>query len=363
MVSPDDSRALVSAIFPPPYDNNPYQRMLHAALERRGVTITAPGSVRRMWRLRARRTHVVHLHWVEYLVFTDRRGRWLPAWFFPLLNAMHVVAAVTGARMRGIRVIWTMHNLRPHDPRHPRVEAAALRALALVAHAIVVHSRFAALQATEAYGTRVGRKLHVVRDGSFDAAYRPSGRTRAETRADLGLPADAFVYLVFGAVRRYKQIPRIIRAFATLENPDARLLITGQVNSSDLRAEIEALAADDERVVLRFGFVPDEEVDDQLRAADVLVIGYDEVFSSGALRLALGKGLPAVVPARGTAHEIASGAITTFEPRDLPGAIARVRCADLEDMALVARRLDAQHTWEAMAESTLALYRGPVEQR
>lgn len=348
---------LVCAVFPAPYDNNPYQSLLHEALGRRGVTITVPGPVREMWRLRERSTQVVHLHWLEYLLFSRRRVFMLPDWSFAAARALHLVAALAALRLRGIRTVWTLHNLRPHDPRHPKIEACAFRVVARVIDAIVVHSHFAAREASRTYGGQ--HKTHVLAMGNFGGSYAPSGRSRAEARLHLGLPSEGLVFLVFGAIRAYKRIPEIVEAFRAVAEPEHRLLVVGQANQESVCTAIRAAAGDDPRIMLRFGFVPNELVDDHFLAVDIMVLNYGEVFSSAALMLALSKGVPAVVPARGAADE-ATEATVRFSTGGLRAALEEAKTIDLEAMGEAALRTAARNSWDTMAEATAALYRNAV---
>src|SRR5439155_27091423 len=108
-------------------------------------------------------------------------------------------------------------------------------------------------------------------------------------------------------VRGCRGGPEPGRVFRSLPDPDLGLGVAGAAWDDRVRAEIVDAAAGDERGVLRLGFVPDEEVAQLHQAADAALLAYREVFSSGALLLALGFGLPVVAPREGTAPEVADG--------------------------------------------------------
>ena len=85
------------------------------------------------------------------------------------------------------------------------------------------------------------------------------------------------------------------------------------------------------------------------------MFNHAEVFSSGAVILALSYGLPVVIPAASGAGEIAlPGAAETFAPGGLTDALARgSRDGDRREVALASA---AACTWERTAERVLAAY-------
>jgi glycosyltransferase involved in cell wall biosynthesis len=187
--------------------------------------------------------------------------------------------------------------------------------------------------------------------------YPPATRSRSAARAAIGLPGDAYTYLIFGQLRRYKRIPEAIRAFRTLPDRDARLLVAGAVRDATLRAELTDAAAGDTRVLLRLEHVPDERVTEIHRAADACVLPYGQVFSSGALLLALSLGLPVVAPAAGSAEIAARPAIEPFEEGGLADALRAVRSGDQAERTRAACAAAARFDWEPIADRTLQLYR------
>jgi beta-1,4-mannosyltransferase len=322
----------------------PYLRLLHGALAERGVKVLDLGSVREAGP--TAHVDVVHLHWLEYLVGGGRLRS--------LVRGVRLAAALRRLRRSRTRLVWTVHNLRPHDRRNPFVEELVTRSALRNADAVIAHSGYAARRMAETYGS--GRAIEVVPHGNFVGFYPPSSRSRAETRAALGLPPDAFTFLIFGQLRRYKRIPEAITAFRTLPDPDARLVVAGAAGDESLRAELAQAAAGDARAVLRLEHVPDEGVAELHEAADAAVLPYRQVFSSGALLLALSLGLPAVAPWEGSTEIAAPPALEPFEEGRLPDALRAIRRGDPAERRRAARAAAGRFDWEPIAERTLELY-------
>jgi len=328
---------------------NPYQQLLVRALEAAGAETVKVKYLKVAHVLFARRREtMVNLHWPELIVNSNGRGRLDD--FRYAARALQLLASLAVARLRGMRVVWTVHNLVPHEARRPRLDLALNRCIARLPTAVVAHSRHAARLAEETYRRR---GIEVGYHGNYLEYYPESRRDRERVRQDLGIPPDAFLVLAFGFIRPYKCLPELIAAFAENDDPRLRLLIAGPPFNERVKAEVEAAAAADDRVVLRLERVPDEAVSELHAAADVAALAYRDVFSSGALLLSLSCGLPVIAPADSTATELGDPpAVQPYRPGGLAAAIAGAAehpPAAREDALAVARRYE----WSAVARLLL----------
>jgi glycosyltransferase involved in cell wall biosynthesis len=99
---------------------------------------------------------------------------------------------------------------------------------------------------------------------------RPRADARNATRARYSIPDTAVLFVAFGNVTPEKRIREVIRALAGIVStgPDARLLLAGEVAEHYApMADARTLGIEDRVSVA--GFVPDDEIDDYLAAADV----------------------------------------------------------------------------------------------
>jgi beta-1,4-mannosyltransferase len=344
------------AVFPTPDDQNPYHLLLHEALGRRGVRIVSTPGLSSAWARRAANdVDAVHLHWLEYLYAADGN----PALRAALMHkrAAALLQALRALRSSPVRVVWTVHNLRPHEARAPWLVGATTRAALRTSDAVVVHSRHA--------GRRLGEEFElpieptVLPIPNYIGAYPEPRRDRHAVRAELGIPSGGFAYLMFGQVRRYKRIPEAIAAFRRLDDADARLVVAGGVRDAELASEIAAARDGDERVLLRLETVPESEVSELHAATDAALLHYRDVFSSAALMLALSFGLPVVAPADTTATEIAPPpAVEPYAGDDPLPALVAVRMGSPEHRRAAALAAARSYTWDAMADTLVDLYRG-----
>jgi glycosyltransferase involved in cell wall biosynthesis len=125
---------------------------------------------------------------------------------------------------------------------------------------------------------------------------RRTGLDRSGARRRLGLPDDAYVFLSIGFIQPHKGFDRAIDAFAALAAdgigpPRARLEVVGsvRVEEQDYLAHLdrlEAMASATPGVTIHPGYVSDELFDVWLVAADLVVLPYRRIWSSGVLERA-----------------------------------------------------------------------------
>ena len=366
-------------LFLPDYSAaNAYQRALAAGLSDLGVEVRAdPTRSRRvapvLEALRGSgRPDVIHVHWTEPYI---ARGPRVSA-----LKARRTLLELRLARRAGMRIVWTAHDLFRHDRAEDPAERAFMRALFDLADAVIVHCASAADGLLMALGIGPGARsvgpaarsvgpaardsIRVIPHGHYRGAYADT-ISRTEARERLGLPAAARVVAFTGWLRPYKGVTELVEAFAALPEPYARLVIAGQAVEADYAARLETLAAADPRVRLDLGFVPDEELQVYLRAADVLACPFLEIFTSGSVLLAMSFERAVIAPRRGCVPETldeAGGILyDADDPQGLEGALRVAMTADLASMGRHnGERLD-RFDWSRVAEATLEAYREVIE--
>jgi glycosyltransferase involved in cell wall biosynthesis len=261
----------------------PYQSLLADAL---APAIEArPGTVTDALESVTAGATVFHLHWEDAVYFGAAGGADAAARIGVFLASLDVF------RDCGGRLVWTLHNAAPHEDRFPVLSADFRRALAQRADLVHVHGEIAAGLAREA-GTSEAR-IVVVPLPDLARAY-PNDITDEAARRYFGLAPEATVFAFIGAMRGYKGLETLLRAFARVHatRPAARLILAGrQAVSRD-----ERYLTPSPGVLLIPRFVDDAVVQYVLRAADYVVLPYRRILTSGAVALALGFARPVIVP-------------------------------------------------------------------
>jgi glycosyltransferase involved in cell wall biosynthesis len=352
---------LAVALFPAAKLDQPasFLALLRRGLMGAGALVIDHRPVRIRWSVRQREVDVVHLHWLEYAAAADPRPfvGWALTWF----RVARLVAFLLVLRARRVGVVWTIHNLSPHQPSRPRAERACAQAVYLLASEVIVHSNYSARRVSETFRGRRARALRVIPHANYIGAFPEPPASREQVRAALQIPANGFVYLAFGLIRGYKRLPLLVEQFGRLDGEDLRLIIAGPPSQPEEVAAVQRAAARDPRVIVRAEYIPDAEVSELHLAADAAVLAYSDLFSSGALLLALSFGVPAIAPGAGTSGELFSPpAVELFNGDDLRDAMIRVRSGGRTSAA---RAIAESFPWSRAAAQTLAAYESACGRR
>lgn len=353
------------ASFPPAIRQNPYQRLLYDGLRRHGFRLVAGNRLKLGWLIRNRgRVKVLHFHWLESYYRHDRgspRVRRLLSPVRLLLLGLRLVAA----KALGYRVIWTVHQVTPHEAVTPVLDRTAARLVARMADVLIAHDPETA-DAASVLGARAAQRVHVVPHGSYIGVY-PEGRARTAVRAELDIPEDAFLFLTFGHLRGYKELHLLLEAFARTREtlPGAKLLVAGMALDETSARAVDR-ARRDGRLRSIVEFVPDERVAELHAAADVAVLPRGDGGTSGSLVLALSLGTPVIAADRAgyrrlTGDGAAGWLFTPGDPAALADALetaAGAARSDLEHRGAAALAAAAELRWAEACAATALLASG-----
>ncbi len=254
---------------------------------------------------------------------------------------------VLAVRLAGLsRLVVSIHHPDPwgEDPRH-RVNTGRASHLC---NALIAPSRATRDLLLEA--NVPARKIHIIPSGVPVPTRLPS---RADARARLGLPPDAFVISSLARLEPHKRISDLIEAAARVPDPCSELVMVVAGDGSE-RVRLEDLAA--ARLGPRatfLGRLPDETVPDVYAASDLFCLpsrleGFGLVYIEAAYH-----GVPSIgTNVGGVPDVITDGETGLLVPvgdvAALAAAIVRLR----DDPALRARLGEAART-RAYAEFTV----------
>jgi beta-1,4-mannosyltransferase len=354
---PADSGPIGVVSFPEVLAENPYQRLLYEALAPHGYAIRDGGVFKVGWLLGARRSvRVLHFHWPQDHYRHPPRPKGPVSWIKTALFAVRLATA----RVLGYRIVWTVHEVFPLKTASRRLDRVGGRLLALFSNVLIANDADTAAEAHRELGPAAA-DVAVVPHSSYVGAY-PEGRTRSEVRAELDIPADAFVFLLFGHVSDYKKVDWFVDAFRRARLDNAVLVVAGLVMDEPSGARIAAAAAEDTRVRALLEFIPDDRVSELYAAADAAIAPRQDGGTSGALMLGQSMGVAGIVAAVGNYEEITGGdaAAWLFTPYDQESVTATLaEAASSRQLAQAkgeaGRRLVEPFSWDAMARRTAEL--------
>ncbi len=331
-------------------DSNPYIHLLYRGLRRHpeiSVDEWATAEVTKG------RWDVVHLHWPE-LTVSPHSPRRPP-------EVARFLLALGWLRSRGARVVWTAHDLRPHDSGGKAWAERFYRIFSHQVDLLLVLSEQSGLELRELYPALERVPMHVTPHGHYRGVYPDFGEHRSVARIQLGLPERGRSLAFFGQIRPYKSVPRLVERFLQVAGPEHFLVVAGEVHDAGLRKAIERAAHGHRQIYLRLGHVPASDVHRYVRSADALVLPYRAILNSGTALLGLSFDRPVVVPAMGSLRElqrdVGSEWVRLYEGSLSEDVIHRVLT---DDLPLGRPNLD-RYDWERIADDTLDAYRSALK--
>ena len=333
--------------------DNPYISLLYSALRAHGVDVCAADL--RPWKLRSesQRYDVLHIHWPEYIMVGAGAG--LTHRIRVRAAAVALRSSVRLLRARGVRIVWTAHNVRPHNPDALTPQINLYRWLAQEVDAVIVHTPHAAQLVRERLD-RTG-PMYLARHGHYLDAYGLPSADRKALRARYGFDESDQVLLAFGQIRAYKRLVGLVSDFKAHAPASTRLIIAGAPKDTGVTQELKGMAATSNRVVLLDRYIPEPEVAELYTLADLAVLNYSEVFSSGALLLALSLGVAVLAPREGTDEFVGRPALFAWEasPFEVLDEALEVSPDVRQSAALAAART---HDWADSARVHIQAYEG-----
>ncbi len=301
------------------------------------------------------RPRVFHILWNSKVQFFDR-----------ILLMLYYKAL-------GKKIALTAHNVNQarRDSRDTWLNRITLRIQYHLADHIFVHTQRMKEELLNDFA--VADQFVTVIRHPINNAFPDTSLTSSQAKSRLGLCESDKAILCIGKIKPYKGIELLLPAFQELVSGDQhyRLIIAGEVQKGHdkyLDVLMQAMPAEIEkdRIILKTQFIPDEEMEIYLKAADVLVLPYKDIFQSGVLFLGYSFGLPVIVTDVGSFREEIVEGKTGYlckpgDPADLARAIADYFSSSLYrnlGMTRLAIKEHARvhHSWGAVAHLTRSAY-------
>ena len=274
------------------------------------------------------------------------------------------------AKLRGIKIVYTVHNILPHDSGQQ--QKAAFRTIYSLADRLICHDEPARNRLAREFGID-DKKISIVPHGPLFDTIPPAVKGRARQRLNIG--QEQVMVLWQGILRPYKGVPFLLEAWPevmrTISPAEATLAIVGSGDEhlmDGIRRQVAAMN-NAKTVRLDLRFVPVEEMNELYGDADIVVYPYSAVTTSGALMTGIGQGKAIVATSLPAFSQLLTDNVNGLlvdcgNTKDLASALGRL----IQDKALRARLGKAasqayadRNQWAEIAERTVACYRSALE--
>lgn len=232
-----------------------------------------------------KKADIVHIHWPESNKF--KKGAIVGALYFLYFNFL-----VLSSKVGGAKVIWTVHNLEPHDSNLSRLVRAHFFIFTLLVDGYILMNKSSSQRVIDQYPNLRSKKKAYIPHGHYKGFYKENV-SHDHARKYCGTHKNQFVFMLLGNLREYKGLDHLLESFVQTKNANFRLLVVGKLSGSNLfKEKLKKLMTSDSRVSFYEGFVHDDKLQYYFRAADLVVLPYKDLFNSGAKLLSLSFATP-----------------------------------------------------------------------
>jgi glycosyltransferase involved in cell wall biosynthesis len=251
------------------------------------------------------KTDVVHAQW------------W--SWFL----APIYLTILTIAKLKGKKIIITIHNVKPHEKSFYKVYLN--KSVLFLADEYIVHSQASKDLFLETDETN--KPVHIVPTGIMNIT--PSAKSIHDLRKKYGYTHKDKILLFFGNIREYKGVDILIKTLALITDTNVKLIIAGKpwgsffkykklINQNNLQ----------NRIKLFLAYIPESTIAELFKITDVAVYPYREfVGSSGATTIALNFEKAIVITAVGGLNDMVNDQKVIAKPNDIKDLAQKISYA------------------------------------
>lgn len=252
------------------------------------------------------------LNWMNIGLLLRRRKpdmvifQWWNPFFAPCYMAINSILKNGHSKVKTVAIA---HNVLPHE-KFPLQKILTRSFFAKIDH-FIVHSKEEEIKLLEIKPqASVARTVLPAFNGFENRKF-----TKAEAKNRIGIKGEDFILLFFGFIREYKGLKYLIEAMPEIikEYPSIRLLIVGAFYDEKKKYtdKITSLGLE-ESIIVRDGYLPDNEVGVYFTAADLVVLPYITATQSGVVQIAYNYGVPVIVTNTGGLPEAVEDGKTGF---------------------------------------------------
>lgn len=263
---------------------NPYNDLLINALTSCGHSTKSCNSITLLIKyIISGRVSLIHFHWL------DRGGSSFST--DPKLLSWQILLVIIClyARLIRIKLVWTIHNLTPHNSRTSSF--FFYRIVSRIVNAIIVLSPSAVQTVARAYRIP-DKKISFIPHGCYRNAFdvKPKHRIPLELCSDIQL-------LYFGNISPYKGLDILADSLQELRERNDQIkpsiTIIGKYEPAKYPQLVSKLQKLPDLIIIP-GFVDDISLNQYLEQADIVILPFKDLLSSGSLIYALSAGKPVI---------------------------------------------------------------------
>lgn len=290
---------------------------------------------------------VLHMQWLPFMEFVG--------WEIPILKCLKWLSPKT-------RLVLTIHNVYPHDMNdvHKMAYNERFRKACSLLDAFIVHTKISKEDVIREFGLNAD-KVHVCCHGVFE----PKG-----IKISTDYRKDGILHILqFGGQSYYKGTDLLVDAVCGLDEEIKKQIETHIVGGISLSFLTELNAKDiDSIITWKAYFLTDEELYQEINAADLIVLPYRNISQSGVLLLSIFFGKLIICSDLPSFKEKMQGGegdglddclfFKSEEANSLRELLKKYIDGSIDEEAVRKRimHLKSQYSWQSAAKATVKVY-------
>lgn len=239
---------------------------------------------------------LLHYHWLEFQDFKS------------LLGMPWKLLCILLFKLFGGTIIWTVHNLEPHDQKWLTAHHLVQRWMGKVSDAIHIHCELSAEMISKKFSVRLN-KLYLHPHPLFPATIiqKLESIDYINKKFASNLNFESPLLLLFGNISKYKRIENLLD---TIENErlHIQVLIAGPIKKGqqELKTRLIERSNSNDYITLIPDFIEDQDIPYLFGASDFCFYNYKQILTSGAVFMALSYRKKIIAPNIGCLSELSN---------------------------------------------------------
>ncbi|MBD3211019.1 MAG: glycosyltransferase [Candidatus Lokiarchaeota archaeon] len=300
---------------------------------------------------------ILNIHWINS--FTNFSRKPIKTIIGTLVFIIDILIAKIFLKTK---IIWTIHNLYSHEFFYPKLEHIVRKNFARISDYLVVHCKKAKSIIAQEFKINQ-KKIEVIPHGNYIKNY-PNNISMKDSRELLNINQNDFIFLHFGRIRPHKNVELVIKSFEEIQYSGVKLMIVGNPLRSNY-SKIYNLVENKENIFNRLEFIPDDEVQIYMNAADIIILSYKKILTSGEALLAMSFNKPLIAPYLGCLVDVLDKDNTFFykynSKKSLMKALEKSlgNRSILNDMGRISYLKSKSYDWNEIAKKYIKTYDKP----
>jgi len=241
-----------------------------------------------------RRKVILHYHWLE---FQDLKS---------MLGIPWKLLCIFLFKLFGGKLVWTIHNLEPHDQKWLDAHLRIQQWMGKIANAIHIHCSSSEILVARKFNLQKDKiKLHPHPYFPTKEVSRLEALATINKKFGIELSGHKPIILLFGQISEYKQIEETLNVIQE-ENLDVEVIISGTIKKGQekLKQRLTKRSVKDSRIKFIPNFIEDDDIPYLFNASDLCFFNYKKILTSGAVMLALSYNKNIIAPNIGCLSEL-----------------------------------------------------------